>query len=80
MLALQLFHLILHERKPQITVVIPYAKTSNGNAKVIVFTDPNVWVLAQTVVTSRASEARLWAGMPHHFRTFWRLFFSHREI
>jgi integrase len=73
MLALQCFHLLLHETKPQITVIIPYAKTSNGNPQVLVFSDPKVWELAVTVVHRSPRDAFLWPGFPHHFRSFWRL-------
>lgn len=72
MLSLQLFHLILHERKPQISLVIPFSKTSSGNPQVIVFEDPFVWKLALTVQSSCARDSFLWPGLPHHFRRFWR--------
>ena len=42
MLSLQMFHLMYHSHRPQITVVIPFAKTSNGNAQVLTFTEPLV--------------------------------------
>ena len=48
MMALQCFHILLHETKPQITLIVPYAKTSNGNPQVLVFQDLLVWSLAHT--------------------------------
>ena len=72
MLALQWCHLILHERRPQISVIIPYSKTSNGNPQVLVFEDTNVWRLACTLQRTNRREAFLWPGRPHRFRCFWR--------
>lgn len=63
MLALQCFHLVLHESKPQVTVIVPYAKTSNGNPQVLVLEDPYVWALARTVVKESPRDSFLWPGL-----------------
>lgn len=73
MLAMQVFHLVLHQRKPQITVVIPFAKTSNGNPQVVVFEDARVHRLAMEVQDALERDAFLWPGSPGSFRTFWLL-------
>lgn len=43
MLTLQYQHLLLHEGKRDVTVIIPFAKTSNGNPQVVRCSDPDLW-------------------------------------
>ena len=71
MLSLQFCHLMPHARKPEVAVVIPFAKTSNGNAQVLLVHDYNIWLLSKALLTKEPSTALLWAGTPHQFRKLW---------
>ena len=71
MLALQLCHLMPHHSKPEIAVVIPFSKTSNGNAQVLVIKDHNIWRLSRHLKSREQSTALLWAGTSQQFRVMW---------
>ena len=49
MLSLQCLHLLVHATRPEVTVIVPFAKTSNGNPQVLQFVDEHLWNLARAV-------------------------------
>ena len=71
LLALQFCHLLPNHSKPEIAVVIPFPKTSNGNAQVLLVKDDRIWQLACALKKRRAFTAPLWAGSPIQCRTTW---------
>eukprot|EP00438_Fugacium_kawagutii_P005826 Skav231210 [mRNA] locus=scaffold2958:85828:91822:- [translate_table: standard] len=71
MLSLQCFHLAVHPSRPQVTVIVPFAKTSNGNPQVLVFEDEKVWRLARHLLRTLPKEAYLWCLTQGSFRQFW---------
>ena len=71
MLALQFCHLLPHHSKPEIAVIIPFSKTSNGNAQVLTIKDPRIWKLACALKRRRTLTTPLWVGSPAAFRTTW---------
>ena len=71
MLSLQCFHLVLHQSRPQITVIIPFAKTSNGNPEVLTFEDVKIHALASKVLQEKPHDSHLWVGHIGSFRSFW---------
>ena len=72
MLSLQALHLMPHRDGQRITVIIPFAKTSNGNPQVITYSDPRVWSLAVSVKQASSPTRPLWAATPGAFRRFWQ--------
>ena len=68
MLSLQALHLMPHRDGQRITVIIPFAKTSNGNPQVITYSDPRVWSLAVSVKQASSPTRPLWAATPGAFR------------
>eukprot|EP00435_Cladocopium_sp_Y103_P073070 s132_g42.t1 len=71
MLALQGCHLLPHHSKPEVAIVVPFSKTSNGNAQVLMVKDYNIWRLTRHVTRQRPSAALLWPGTPAQFRALW---------
>ena len=71
MLALQFCHLLPHHTKAEVAVVIPFSKTSNGNAQVLLIKDDYIWRLACALKRRRSHTAPLWAGTPPMFRSTW---------
>eukprot|EP00435_Cladocopium_sp_Y103_P075651 s9_g61.t1 len=71
MLALQGCHLLPHHSKPEVAIVIPFSKTSNGNAQVLMVKDYNIWRLTRHVTRQRPSATLLWPGTPAQFRALW---------
>ena len=71
MMSLQCMHLIPDRRSCRLTVIIPFAKTSEGNPQVLVFSDPRVHSLALTVLHARETQDFLWPSSPTQFRQFW---------
>ena len=71
MLSLQCHHLVLHDRKPQLAIIVPFAKTSNGNPQVLTFQDALVHRLAHSVLQTLPKDAYLWAPSWGSFRKFW---------
>ena len=49
MLSLQCLHLLPHGTRPEVTVIVPFAKTSNGNPQVLQFRDEHLWNLTRRV-------------------------------
>lgn len=72
MLALQFCHLPPRHTKAEVAVVIPFSKTSNGNAQVLLVKDVNIWRLTTFLKRSHSSTALLWAGTAAMFRNVWR--------
>ena len=70
-LSLQYCHLLPHKSKHEVAVVIPFSKTSNGNAQVLIVKDANIWALATHLVSVKPPNSLLWAGTPHEFRKLW---------
>ena len=73
MLSLQLYHLLLHDRLPLVTVVIPFAKTSNGNPQVVQVKDPFLHQLSRLVKRQQDRRSFLYPGSQASFRKFWRI-------
>ena len=71
MLSLQLLHVIPHHKAHRLTIIIPYAKTSEGNPQVVTCTDSRVFALAARVKQEWSPEEFLWKGTPSAFRLFW---------
>ena len=71
LLSLQLCHLLPHRTKHEVAVVIPFAKTSNGNPQVLLLQDKHIWTLTRAVKRGHPSTALLWAGTPNEFRQLW---------
>lgn len=71
MLALQSHHLLLHPKRSQMTVIIPFAKTTHGNPQVLMFEDPFVCHLARLLLQELPPATLLWQGQGGSFRTFW---------
>ena len=72
MLSLQALHLLPHQDQRRITVIVPFAKTSNGNPQVVTCSDPRVWKLAVAVLDDVRPSATLWPSTPGAFRQFWK--------
>ena len=72
MMSLQCLHLLPHQSRPEVTVIVPFAKTSNGNPQVLQFTDFYLWKLTQSVKRSSDPAKFLWVGSPAGFRLFWK--------
>ena len=72
MLSLQCLHLLPHGTRPEVTVIVPFAKTSNGNPQVLQFRDEHLWNLTKKVKSLLHPTAFLWVGSPSNFRSFWR--------
>ena len=72
MLSLQCLHLLVHATRPEVTVIVPFAKTSNGNPQVLQFVDEHLWNLARAVKANKDPADFLWVGSPTNFRNFWR--------
>ena len=74
MLSLQALHLMPHQDRHRITVIVPFAKTSNGNPQVVTCSDPRIWRLAVAVLddASPSSTSTLWPSTPGAFRQFWK--------
>ena len=71
MLGLQFCHLLPHHTKPEVAVVIPFSKTSNGNAQVLLVKDDRIWRLTDALKSVQSNTALLWAGTPNMFRATW---------
>eukprot|EP00435_Cladocopium_sp_Y103_P026303 s2664_g6.t1 len=71
MLSLQFLHVILHHTAQRITLIIPFAKTSNGNPQVILCDDVRLFHLAKSVKATAPPTSFLWPGTPTQFRQFW---------
>ena len=71
MLALQFCHLLPHHTKPEVAVVIPFSKTSHGNAEVLLVKDERLWRLTHALKAKKGITAPLWAGTPGLFRSTW---------
>lgn len=71
MMSLQCMHLIPDRRSSRVTVIIPFAKTSEGNPQVLVLQDQRVHALTVTVLSACEKEDFLWPSSPSQFRLFW---------
>eukprot|EP00435_Cladocopium_sp_Y103_P007817 s1173_g2.t1 len=71
MLSLQALHVVMHHRAQRLTIIIPFAKTSNGNPQVITCDDRRVFHLAASVKAALEPTAFLWPGNATNFRRFW---------
>ena len=72
MLSLQCLHLLPHDTRPEVTLIVPFAKTSNGNPQVLQFEDFYLWRLTWLVKKKFDPTAFLGVGSPTAFRLFWR--------
>ena len=72
MLSLQFQHLLLHEGKRDFTVIIPFAKTSNGNPQIVRCSDPNLWALLEKLKSQQPPTAFVWPGNPRCFHRLWK--------
>ena len=73
MLALQMCHLIPHASRPEVAVVIPFAKTSNGNAQVLTIQGWHIWALGNDLQQSLSRRSFLWSGTTTEFRKAWKV-------
>lgn len=80
MLSLQCLHLLAHATRPEVTVIVPFAKTSNGNPQVLQFEDVNLWKLTKSVKANYDPTNFLWVGSPSNFRDFWKRLLSLLEF
>ena len=72
MLTLQYQHLLLHDGEQDITVVIPFAKTSNGNPQIVRCSDPDLWSLLQKLKSQHSHTSYVWPGNPRSFHRMWK--------
>ena len=72
MLALQYCHLLPHATKPEVAVVIPFAKTSHGNPQVLVVYGNHVWSLCCHLKNLNPSTQHLWRGQFADFHRSWK--------
>lgn len=72
MLTLQYQHLLLHEGKRDVTVIIPFAKTSNGNPQVVRCSDPDLWSLLDQLKRKFHQTTYVWQGNPRSFHRMWK--------
>ena len=72
MLTLQYQHLLLHEGKREFTVIIPFAKTSNGNPQIVRCSDPNLWALLDDLKKKFHPTDYVWPGNPRSFHRTWK--------
>lgn len=71
MMSLQCLHLIPDRRSARVTVIVPFAKTSEGNPQVLIFKDARVHKLTLTVLNACGSQDYLWSSTSTQFRSFW---------
>ena len=72
MLSLQMFHILLHDRQPLVTIIIPFAKTSNGNPQVVQVKDPFLHLLSKHMQRQVGRKEFLYPGSQVSLRKFWR--------
>ncbi len=72
MLTLQYQHLLLHPGRQELTVIIPFAKTSNGNPQIVRCADPSLWVLLEDLKRSHSPRAYAWPSNPRSFHRTWK--------
>ena len=68
MMQLTVNHILIHSSKQAFSVVIPTAKTSQGNPQVLQIHDETLWRMAEKVGRSLQPKALLWKTGPHAFR------------
>ena len=75
MLGLTFQHILLHQGSDSLSIVLPHAKTSDGNPQVLQVTDPGILALSRQLLSSLSRRQRrllLWPLGPHAFRGFFQ--------
>jgi len=77
MMQLTVNHLMIHSSHQAFSVVIPTAKTSQGNPQVLQIKDDTLLVMAQRVQKALQPKQLLWKAGPHSFRRTFQKLLTH---
>lgn len=68
MLALTYQHVVIHPRRPCLSLVIPTSKTSQGNPQVVLVNDPILVSMAKELARKKPPKTPIWKGTSYSFR------------